>query len=327
MSLSRSFSTHGSLLAMLATLVVLSGCKDDWRHKSLSEEGSGSSQIAIIDINGPISFASKGLLEGGQDGASAICRRLRMAECDDDVKGVILSLNTPGGDVVASDAIAQGVRAVRAKGKPVVALQTSVSASGGYYIACAADRILCGKGTITGSIGVIMVTPEVHDLASKIGVSMNVITSGPHKDSGSPFKTMSEEERALFQGMINQVYGQFLAVVVDGRKGRGPVPAAADQAMAYLKPLADGRVFTGEDAVANGLADVIGHLPEAIDQVKTLAKLDEVTVFRYEENRVIFGIIAENQNKPMQVTNGIHIDAGSLLGSRHPTMSFLWQGY
>ncbi len=316
-----------SAAALCTCVLFVAGCIShdrSWRQTAIEEEGSGPARIAVVDIRGPIRFGGSRFSEGG--GMDEVCRQLRMAEQDDAVKAIVVTLDTPGGDVVASDAVHARVLALRAKGKPVVALQRSVCASGGYYIACAADTVLCGRGTLTGSIGVIFMSPEIMGLAGKIGVGMNVITSGPRKDLGSMFRPMKDDERALIQGMIDQLYAQFLAVVVQGRKGRGPVPADTAAAEATLRPLADGRVYTGEQALALGLVDGFGHLPEALAEARRLAKVKEAAVFRYERSTLSFGFIADAQTHPPQVVNGINLDAGDLTRLLQPGMAFLWTG-
>ena len=311
-------------------LLVLSGCfiqDRSWQQTVFEEEGKGPFSIAIVSVEGEISSGKSGLL-GKSDGADEVCRQLRMAETDPSVKAVILKLDTPGGDVVASDAIYQRVLAIRAAKKPVIALQGSVCASGGYYISCAADRILCGKGTITGSIGVIFIAPEIQALGEKLGVKVNTIVSGPKKDLGSPFRSMSAEERALLQTMIDQVYEQFFAVVVKGRSGHAGLPADTTATETILRPLADGRVFTGEQAVKLGLADGFGHLQDAIAEAKSLAKLKEATVFSYERQGMSIGIglMGSAASGGVQVNNGINVDAQGLASAIRPRLAFLWWG-
>jgi protease-4 len=257
-----------------------------------------------------------------------VCRQLRMAEADEAVRAVVVALDTPGGDVVASDAVHARLLALRARGKPVVALQRGTCASGGYYISCAADTVLCGKGTITGSIGVIFISPEVSGLAARLGVAVNVITSGGRKDMGGPFRPMRDDERAFIQGMVDQMQAQFVAVVVQGRKGRGPLPADPAAAEARLKPLADGQVFTGERALALGLVDGLGHLPEALAEARRLAGLDRATVIRYQRPGVVFGLIAQGQERAPQVVHGVgvNIEAGDLIRALQPGLAYLWTG-
>ncbi len=148
---------------------------------------------------------------------------------------------------------------------PVIASMMDVAASGGYYLAMAADAILVHPSTVTGSIGVIMLTVNARGLLEKVGVEANAITSGPRKDMGSPFRTMTAEEKVIFQSVIDSFYDRFLAVVQEGRPN-----LSADQ----IKKLADGRIYSGEQAKAAGLVDDIGYLDEAIELAKKKAGSD-----------------------------------------------------
>jgi len=148
-----------------------------------------------------------------------------------DVKAVVLRVNSPGGTVTASDIIYRELMLFRERTKvPVVAVMMDVAASGGYYLAMATDAILVHPSTVTGSIGVIMLTVNAKGLLEKVGVEANAITSGPRKDMGSPFRTMTSEEKAIFQGVIDSFYQRFLTVVQEGRP-----ELSADQ----IKKLAD----------------------------------------------------------------------------------------
>jgi protease-4 len=159
-------------------------------------------------------------------------------------------------------------------GKPVVAAMLDVAASGGYYLACACDQIWAQPSTITGSIGVIMMTPNVTDTLSMIGARMITFTSGPMKDAGSPFRPMKPEEKAHFQHLIDTMYADFLAIVDQGR------PKLSEQ---QIRPLADGRVYLGRDAFKAGLVDQIGSLDDAITAAQQLAGLsdEKIIVVQY----------------------------------------------
>lgn len=181
---------------------------------------------------------------------------------DDSVKAIVLRLNTPGGGVGPSQEIYEEVRKVHGK-KVVVASMGALAASGGYYIACAADRIYANPGTITGSIGVIMNFVDVKDLIQKIGVKGYALKSGPYKDIGSPIRPMSPKEKALLQGVIDNVYLQFVNAVAEGRKLK------RDDVLA----IADGRVFSGEQAMALGLVDRLGDQEDAVAAAGKMAKI------------------------------------------------------
>src|SRR5574341_1261869 len=182
---------------------------------------------------------------------------------DDSVKAIVLRINSPGGGVGPSQEIHEEVRKLRGK-KPVVASMGTVAASGGYYIACGAQKIYANPGTITGSIGVIMQFVNVKDLIEKFGVKGMVVKSGAFKDIGSPLRQMRPEEEALLQGVIDNVHGQFIDAVAEGRK--------LDRAK--VAGIADGRIFSGEQAKGLGLVDAIGDLEDAVAEAGKIARIE-----------------------------------------------------
>ncbi len=169
------------------------------------------------------------------------------------VKAVILRVDSPGGGVGPSQEIYEELKRLAAE-KPLVVSMGSVAASGGYYIAVAAQRIFANPGTITGSIGVIMSFPDYQELMGKVGVKTEVVKSGRFKDIGSSTRDFSAEDRALLQGLIDDVHLQFIEAVSAGRK----IPVE------QLLPLVDGRIFTGRQALEEGLIDELGSLPDAV---------------------------------------------------------------
>jgi protease-4 len=171
------------------------------------------------------------------------------------VKAIVLRIDSPGGGVVPSQEIHDAVRRVRTKdNKTVVASMGTVAASGGYYIAAAADRIVANPGTLTGSIGVIMELVNLEGLLKKVGVEGIVVKSGRYKDVGSPFRKMSAEDRRILQSVMDDVHDQFIEAVAEGR--------ALD--VKDVRPLADGRIFTGRQAVDAQLVDELGDLDDAV---------------------------------------------------------------
>ncbi|UCG51391.1 MAG: signal peptide peptidase SppA [Candidatus Latescibacterota bacterium] len=170
------------------------------------------------------------------------------------VKAVLLHINSPGGGVAASQAIYHAVAKVREK-KPVVALMGSVAASGGYYVACAADTIIAHEGTLTGSIGVIAAFLRTEELFHKVGLDVTVIKSGEYKDIGSPYRRMTEEEKAYLGRLLDGVYRQFLEAVSEGRG----LP------MRKVRQLAEGRLYSGQEAVEVGLVDKLGTYEDALE--------------------------------------------------------------
>ena len=204
-------------------------------------------RVGVVEI--------KGLLT---DSRTAI-KQLDRYRDDDNIKAIVLRINSPGGAVGPSQEILREVEKVRAKKKIVASLGT-VAASGGYYIASGANLIMSNRGTITGSIGVIMQFTNVEGLTKKLGLDFFNLKAGRYKDVGSPFRTMSPEDKAYLQGFIDNVYQQFVSDVARNRK----IP------LAKLKTLAEGRIYTGEEAKQAGLVDEFGNLPDAIERAGRL---------------------------------------------------------
>jgi protease-4 len=169
------------------------------------------------------------------------------------VGAVVLRIDSPGGEVAPSQEIYSAVEKVR-QAKPIIASLGNLAASGGYYVASACDAIVANPGTLTGSIGVIMAVHNVEDLVRRIGATETVVKSGPYKDIGNPLRPLTPDEQAILQGMVDDVYGQFVAAVA---RGRGMDEAA-------VRAVADGRVYSGAQARAHGLVDELGGLEDAV---------------------------------------------------------------
>jgi len=232
-------------------------------------------KVLMIDIDGTISSALEtGFLAREKSVVARVFERLERAAADPLVKALILRLDTPGGEVTASDIIYHEILRFKERtGRPVVGLMMSVAASGGYYIASACDVIVAHPSSLTGSIGVISIFPSLESLMAKVGVKVNVIKSGPSKDSGSPFREMTEEDRKLFQVIIDEYYEGFLEVVARGRSGKVP---AAD-----LRTIADGRIYTAPQALKLGLIDAIGYFDDAFGRARDLAALKSAKLVSY----------------------------------------------
>jgi protease-4 len=179
---------------------------------------------------------------------------------DSNVRAVVVRIDSPGGGVAASQEIYDALGAVKKK-KKVVASMGSVAASAGYYVACAADKIVANPGSVTGSIGALMHFSNLEDLLKKIGLKSSVIKSGKFKDIGSPVREMTAEEQHLIQGVIDDIYDQFLTTVSQTRK----IPKEK------LRPIADGRIFTGRQALKLGLVDELGDMEHSIDLAAKLS--------------------------------------------------------
>ncbi len=273
-----------AFLAVAAALAAAPACSPHIHLDVLGQEkleeivllpGPAKDKVLMIDVEGMISSTvDDGLLSREKNAVSRVFERLERAGRDPLVKAVILRLDTPGGEVTASDVIYHEILRFRERtGKPVVGLMMAVAASGGYYIASACDVIMAHPSTLTGSIGVISVFPSLESLMGKVGVKVNIIKSGAAKDSGSPFRDMTEEERALFQGIIDEYYETFLGVVARGRKDRIP----ADE----LRKLADGRVYTAQQALKLGLIDAVGYFDDAFRKARELSSLTSARLVSY----------------------------------------------
>jgi protease-4 len=242
-------------------------------QKVLSEDGPN--KIAVLNLEGEIldSESSGGFAANPQAvTARKVTELIDEIEKDNSIKAVILRINSPGGAVVASDEIYQRIKKLRTH-KPVVASMSDLAASGGYYIAAGANSIVANPATITGSIGVIAHFPKLSGLYSKVGVEMRTIKSGKFKDIGSADRDFTPEEEAIFNSMIREAYDQFVQAIADGR--------SMDKTK--VLQLADGRIYTGNQAKQNGLVDELGNFDDAIHKARELAHIDHATVVEFSD--------------------------------------------
>jgi len=224
----------------------------------------GLSGIVLALLGKDIFFSPRervGVVEikGVLTDSRTVTKQLDRYRDDAGIKAIVLRINSPGGAVGPAQEILREVEKVRAKKKIVASLGT-VAASGGYYIASGADLIMANRGTATGSIGVIMQFTNVEGLTKKIGLDFFNLKAGRYKDVGSPFRPMTPEDKAYLQGLIDNIYQQFLSDVARNRK----IP------LAKLKNLAEGRIYSGEEAKEAGLVDEFGNLPDAIERAGRL---------------------------------------------------------
>jgi protease-4 len=287
------------LLRLIAAVLALAGCSVvsidlTPRVRPLEESvvgGRGPDKVLLLDLSGVLAEEPIITLEGRPQVPllARVREELQKAEDDDRVRAVVLRINSPGGTVTASDVLYHEITRFKARRKvPVVASILDVGASGGYYVALAADQIVVHPTTVTGSIGVLMLTVNASGLLEKIGVSANYVTSGPFKDMGSPFRSLRPEERALFQSLIDQLYGRFVQVVARSRK--------LDESR--VRSIADGRVHTATEAVTLGLVDRIGYLEEAIGMARTAAGLTDARVVTYHRPRQFRATIYSSAETP-----------------------------
>ncbi len=242
----------------------------------VDEGGFAAPKIALVDISGLLlNGPAPKLLGEGENPVALLVENLTRASRDRRVRAVILRINSPGGSVTAADMMYHEVLRVRRSGespKPVLAMITDVGASGAYYIACGCDQIVASRTSVVGSIGVIMQTFNFKGTLDKIGTEAVTIKSGRLKDAGSPFRGMTDEERKVFQGLIDSFYDRFIEVVADGR------PRLSAE---RIRQIADGRVWTSQQALELGLIDQIGTLWDGIEATKKLANVARARVVTY----------------------------------------------
>ncbi len=221
--------------------------------------------VAVVKVYGPIQVEPEETMLGiEQGGSDAVVRKIRGYRKNERVKAIVLRVNSPGGTPAACQEILAEIKRVKKDGKTVVVSMADMAASGGYYVATHADRIYADPATLTGSIGVRVGTVDATKLAKKIGVKFDVIKSGEHKDILSPWREMTEEERALIQEAVMDTYEQFVTEVATGRNMKPE----------EVRPLADGRIFTGKQASKVGLVDKMGGLQDAIQAAAKLAGIE-----------------------------------------------------
>jgi len=234
-------------------------------------------RLALIRIEGPIMDSKNATDE------------IKEYTKDNSIKAIVLRIDSPGGAVAPSQEIYEEVKKAVSKKKVIVSMG-SVAASGGYYIAAPATKIIANPGTLTGSIGVIMEIPNIEGLMNKIGIKTEVIKSGRHKDIASAFRTMGKEEREILQGVMDNVHEQFMKTVAEGRKIE----------IEEVRKIADGRIFTGEQAKTHGLIDDLGTLEDAIKTAATLAGIKgEPVVVSKEDDLSVIDLLRNKLPKEM----------------------------
>ena len=281
-------------LMLIAAVVFVSHKSED-----ASSDVFSTQKIAIVPIDGEI-FEARETIEALHRYADNVT-----------VKAIVMRINSPGGAIAPSQEIYEAVRSTRASsGKPIVASLDNVAASGGYYIASACDRIVSNPGSITGSIGVILEWMNTKDLVAWAKMKPEIIKSGALKAAGTPYLDLTDAERAYFQSIVEQLHGQFVRAVAAGRKGK--------MSEADVARIADGRVFTGEQALQLKLVDEIGNLDDAVAVAAKLAGIHGTP-----------GTIYPRKQKPglFDLLSGSSTDSETALGrifSRRPRFLYRW---
>ena len=238
----RVFIILGIIVALFFLILIF---------RSMDGGTSIGQKVAVVDITGIITKSDETI------------KLIHTYRDDPSIKAIVLRIDTPGGSVAPVQEIYSELQKID---KPIVASMGGTAASGGYYVACAADTIMANPGTLTGSIGVIMQFTRLKGLYDKIGLEHQVIKSGKFKDTGSPFRELTEEEQAVLQATVDDVYNQFVNTIFEARKSLLSRPEIVE--------LADGRIFSGQQALDSKLLDRIGNLPEAIEHAAELANID-----------------------------------------------------
>ena len=288
----------------------------------VTEEHDAATKIAVVEVNGIIT--GRMLDQGGYNMVDVIKAQLKRAEEDDKVKAVILKVDSPGGEVLASDEISRAIAdfQIKAHNKPVVCSMGGLAASGGYYVSAPCRWIVANDLTITGSIGVIMSTWNYRGLMDKVGLRPETFKSGKYKDmlSGSREPdSMTQEERDMVQALINETYGKFTNVVATGReraqeknksKGRALNESWADYA--------DGRILSGTDAYKLGFVDELGTFEDAVKRAKSIVGISKANLIEYQQRfdlSDLFRLFGKTDSKVVKVDLGMEmpkLQAGQL---------------
>jgi protease IV len=264
--------------------------------RSTSSGFGSSNKLGVINISGEISDST------------TIIKQIDDFKKDDGIRAIILRIDSPGGGVGVSQEIYQEVKKTT-RTKKVIVSMGGTAASGGYYIACAGDKIVANPGTITGSIGVIMEFYRVDELTKKIGINMEVIKSGEFKDMGSSFRPLTDRERELMSGVVLNIQEQFINAVAEGRKL--PVEEVREKA--------DGRIFSGETAMKYKLVDQLGNFQDAVDLAAKMSGIDgePTLVYPKEKTLKLWDILFQSASKAVLKT---------LSDKIKPVVEYKWNG-
>lgn len=267
-------------------------------------EGDSSKKIAVIPLEGIIAYGEAGSL--GDSMVDDFKIALEQAGADAQVGGVVIQVDSPGGEITASDVVYDAIARL-ARNKPVVVYMNSIGASGAYYAACGAHWIMCNHTTFTGSIGVIISTLNYRELFGKIGLQSLTFKSGKFKDMLSGSREITPEERAYVQGLVMQSYDRFVGIVAKSRK--------IDEKVLREGP-ADGRILSGTDAYAANLVDELGYIEDAFDKVREMAEVPDAQVVRYRRSYSLanfFQLFGETRSAKIEVDllkNRVELEPG-----------------
>ena len=304
--------------------IIITGCATINFGPSLGElkevtiEGEGPGKILLVNVDGVINnqkdrtFSGNTLRLGMVENIKSIIEK---AEKDDEIKALLIKINSPGGTVTASDIILHLLNTYKESSKVRIYIQVmDLAASGGYYIALAGDEIIAHPTSLIGSIGVIALKVNLKELMAKIGVSWEIVKSGDKKDFMSPFRSFTKEERELFQGAIDRLHNRFVTLIAKNR-------SALD--ISQVRPLADGRVFDAEQAKDLKLIDHIGYVGDTIHRIKSDLNNSDLKLVTYHRNNDFQGNIYTQLQKPTSF-NLINLDLGFNPNVLSPYFLYMW---
>jgi len=283
-------------------------------------EGEGKNKILLLDISGVISEREDSGPLSQQDTSMIedIKEALKKAQHDDAIKGIVIKINSPGGTITGSDILHHELKQFKQEKEiRIVACLMDVATSGGYYVATAADIIMAHPTTITGSIAVIAMKFNIEGLLNIIGVKDETIKSGELKDIWSPFRPSTDKERAIMQAVIDKFHSRFVDIIKEGRK---------ELTRQEIKKLADGRIFTADEALKARLIDRIGYLDDALDEMKKSLGIPGATVITYGRPGTFKGTIySRTYPAAPQTFNFVSLNRENLIQSLHIRFMYLWR--
>ncbi len=291
--------------------------EDTLFEEDIIEEGDVNSQIVVMDVEGVIQDTGEeeGYFATAAYNHRSFMERLNAIKDNDQVKGIILRVNSPGGGVVESAEIHNKLRQIKKETKkPIYVSMGAQAASGGYYISTPADKIFASPETMTGSLGVIMQSYNFEGLAEKYGIDMVTIKSGKFKDLMNPFREVTEDEKEILQSMVTSSYDQFVKVIADGRS------MPEDE----VRKIADGRIYDGRQAMEINLVDELGYLEDAISDMKKNENLKGAQVVRLVGSESLGSLFSMKMQQWVGTNDEVSTIKGLMTENQSPRMMYLY---
>ena len=321
----KTFKMARSLqFSVFVLAIIISGCATINFGPSLGElkevtiEGEGPGKILLVNLDGVINNQKDKTFSGSTVGLGMVEKIrsiIEKAEKDDEIKALLIKMNSPGGTVTASDIIFHLLKTYKKNRKVRIYIQVmDLAASGGYYIALAGDEIIAHPTSLIGSIGVIALKVNLQELMTKVGVSWEIVKSGDKKDFMSPFRSFTKEERELFQKTIDRFHERFVTLIAENRSTLN---------ITQVKSLADGRVFDAEQAKDLKLIDHIGYVTDTLHRIKTDLNNSNLKLVTYHRNNDFQGNIYSQFQKSTSF-NLINLDLGFNPNALSPYFLYIW---